>query len=95
MTDNPMVSSVFDYNSFIRMDRFIHDWYWMKTLGYSYIHLYDVTPWVAYIILSLLDFGTQRTSCSYLGYLLIVYCDVAPQCMSHGYDHHIWILHPW
>ena len=52
-------------------------------------NLYDVTPWAAYIILSLLDFGTQRTSCSYPGCLSIVYYDIASQCMTRGYDRHI------
>ena len=33
MIGNPMISPMFDYNSFIRMDRSIHDWYRMKIPG--------------------------------------------------------------
>ena len=70
MTNNPMVSPMFDYNSFICMDRFIHDREQMKTLGDDHIHFYNVTPWATYIIISLLDCGTQRTSCFWLS----LYC---------------------
>ena len=59
------------------------------------LNLYDVTPWAAFIILSLLVFGTRRTSYSYSGHLPIVHYDIAPHCMTRGYDLHIWILHPW
>ena len=58
-------------------------------------NLYNVTPSATYIILSLLDFATRRTSCSYSGHLPIVYYDIASHSMNCGYDRHIWILHPW
>lgn len=56
MTDNPMVYPMFNCNSSIRMDRFVHDRDQMKTLG-------DHSPWAAYIVTVFLDNDTQTTSC--------------------------------
>ena len=51
MTGNPIVSPMFDYNSSIHMEIFVHDQDRMKTLG-------DHAPWAAYTVFSLLDDGT-------------------------------------
>lgn len=59
MTSNPMVSPMFNCNSSIRMDKFVHDRDRMKTPD-------DHFHWVAYIVSLLLDNGTQKASCIWL-----------------------------
>ena len=73
MTGNPMVSPMFDYNSSIHMDRFVHDQDWMKTPG-------DHFHWAAYTVHLLLDNGTQKANCIWL----LLYC--TPRHRSTMYD---------